>query len=145
MVPDLAVGYTRYDIERDDYTTDDEHRNADVLPGRANPAGCAYTTVEDLWRFATALTSHQLLDAAHTALVTTGRGHVGWTARRFGYGFFEEHIGGIRVFGHDGAAPGMNCDFQIWSNTGHISSSTPGYPSYQTNIETLSMCANSPL
>ena len=96
-------------------------RVTDLLPYRASPAYSAYTTVEDLWRFALALTGHQLLDARHTALVTTGRGTIGWEARRFGYGFFEEVIGGIRVFGHDGASPGMSGDFLIWPDTGHIS------------------------
>ena len=115
--PDLAVGYTRYDTEREEYLGD-EHPNTDTLPHRASPAGCAYTTVEDLWRFERAITGHRLLDERHTTLVTTGRGTFGWDARRVCYGFFEEAMGGIRTFSHIGGAPGMSADFVVWPETG---------------------------
>lgn len=116
-VPDLAVGYTRYDTEREEYVGE-EHPNTDTLPYRAMPAGCAYTTVADLFRFARAITEHRLLDERHTTLVTTGRGTFGWDARRVCYGFFEEVMGGIRTFSHIGGAPGMSADFVVWPDTG---------------------------
>lgn len=111
-VADLAVGYT----------TEDGHDrpNTHTLPYRGTPAGGGYSTVEDLWRFATALTGHQLLDAHHTALVTTPRGNVGWVDRWFGYGFFETTIWGVRGFGHKGGAPGMSGDLAIYPDSGHI-------------------------
>lgn len=42
------------------------------MPYRGSPAGGGYTTVEDLWRFAVALTGLRPLDARHTTMVTSG-------------------------------------------------------------------------
>jgi D-alanyl-D-alanine carboxypeptidase len=47
--------------------------NTGTLPFRGTSAGGGCSTVEDLLRFASALTSHKLLDAEHTALLTTGK------------------------------------------------------------------------
>jgi hypothetical protein len=55
--------------------------NTDVLPYRGNPAGGGYTTVEDLWRFAVALTGLRLLDARHATMVTSGHVEAGWGGR----------------------------------------------------------------
>jgi hypothetical protein len=87
--------------------------NTDVLPYRGNPAGGGYTTVEDLWRFAVALTGLRLLDARHTTMVTSGHVEAGWGGRCVAYGFFERHIYGIRSFGAGGGAPGMSADLTI--------------------------------
>jgi CubicO group peptidase (beta-lactamase class C family) len=116
-VPDLAVGYTRHDTE-----DGHERRNTDTLPYRGTSAGGGYTTVEDLHRFATALTDHQLLDARHTALVTTAQGNVGWDGRCAGYGFFENPVWGgtQRTFGHNGGAPGMSGDLGVFPDSGYI-------------------------
>jgi CubicO group peptidase (beta-lactamase class C family) len=121
-VPDLAVGYTTYTHDQT-HTNEvsEEHRNTDTLPYRGSPAGGSYTTVEDLHRFATALLDHRLLDAHHTALVTTAQGTVGWEGRFAAYGFFHNPLcGRIPTFGHKGAAPGMSGDLSIWPDSGHI-------------------------
>jgi CubicO group peptidase (beta-lactamase class C family) len=116
-VADLAVGYTWHDSE-----DGRERRNTDTLPYRGTSAGGGYTTVEDLHRFANALLEHQLLDAHHTALVTTAQGNVGWNGRCYGYGFFENPIwgGSRRTFGHGGAAPGMSGDLGVFPGPGYI-------------------------
>jgi CubicO group peptidase (beta-lactamase class C family) len=111
-VADLAVGYTSEDGR--------DRRNTHTLPYRGTPAGGGYTTTEDLWRFATALTDHQLLDAHHTTLLTTEQGNAGWTGRWSGYGFFTTTIWGIRSFGHKGGAPGMSGDLAIYPDSGYI-------------------------
>ncbi len=47
--------------------------NTDTLPFRGTSAGGGYSTVEDLFHFATALENHKLLDAEHTTLLLTGK------------------------------------------------------------------------
>ena len=48
------------------------------------PAG-GYSTVADLLKFATALQSHQLLNAEHTELLTTGKTETGGSKYAFGF------------------------------------------------------------
>jgi D-alanyl-D-alanine carboxypeptidase len=85
---------------------------ASDLPIRATSAGGGDSTVEDLLRFANALTGRQLLDAKHTELATTGKVDSRGGAK-YAYGFSEGAIGGVRCIGHGGGAPGMNGDLQI--------------------------------
>ena len=93
--------------------------NTGTLPYRGTSAGGGYTTVGDLLRFATALTGHVLLDAKHTALLTTGKVE---TPRggKYAYGFEDAIDGGVRSFGHSGGAPGMNGDLRIFPDSGYV-------------------------
>ena len=93
--------------------------NTSTLPYRGTSAGGGYTTVGDLLRFATALTGHVLLDATHTALLTTGKVE---TPRggKYAYGFEDAIDGGVRSFGHSGGAPGMNGDLRIFPDSGYV-------------------------
>lgn len=111
-VPDLAVGYTS-EVAGSDV-------NTGVLPYRGTPAGGGYSTVADLWRFATALLGHRLLDAEHTALVTTGQAGAGWGGRCVAYGFFARSVHGIRSFGVAGGAPGMSAHLEVFPASGHV-------------------------
>ena len=63
--PNTSIGYT------EDKGTVRSTR--DSLPYRGTSAGGGYTTVGDLLRFANALQSNFLLDAAHTQLLTEGK------------------------------------------------------------------------
>jgi D-alanyl-D-alanine carboxypeptidase len=93
--------------------------NADTLPYRGTSAGGGYSTVEDLYRFATALDEHKLLDAAHTDLLVAGKVD---TPRgdKYAYGFAESNEGGMACFGHGGGAPGMNGELKICPASGYI-------------------------
>jgi CubicO group peptidase (beta-lactamase class C family) len=93
--------------------------NTGTLPYRGTSAGGGYTTVGDLLRFATALTGHVLLNAAHTALLTTGKAE---TPRggKYAYGFEDTIDGGVRSVGHSGGAPGMNGDLRIFPDSGYV-------------------------
>jgi CubicO group peptidase (beta-lactamase class C family) len=93
--------------------------NTDTLPYRGTSAGGGYTTAGDLLRFATAITEHVLLDATHTALLTTGKVDTG-RGDKYAYGFFESLDGGVRRFGHSGGAPGMNGDLRIFPDSGYV-------------------------
>jgi D-alanyl-D-alanine carboxypeptidase len=85
---------------------------ADTLPYRGTSAGGGDSTVPDLLRFANALTSGKLLDAKHTALVTTGQVERPG-GDKYAYGFADETSGDVRCFGHGGGAPGMNGQLSI--------------------------------
>ncbi len=105
-VPGLAVGYTRRD------PTAAWAPNTEELPYRGTSAGGGSSTVTDLLRFAKAVTGHKLLDAKHTDLLTTGRTQT-TGGGMYGYGFGDDSRDGVRCFGHNGGAPGMNGELQI--------------------------------
>jgi CubicO group peptidase (beta-lactamase class C family) len=92
--------------------------NTDTLPYRGMAAGGGYTTVEDLLRFANALTGHRLLNAQYTTLLTTGKVDAG--GGKYAYGFNEQVTAGVRSSGHGGGAPGMNGDLLIHPDSGYV-------------------------
>lgn len=110
-VSDRSVGYTRF-------LGNDWQRNVDTLPYRGTSAGGGYSTVEDLFRFATALQTHKLLNAQYTELLTTGKVDTG--RGKYAFGFQDEVINGTRCFGHGGGAPGMNGALQICPGSGYV-------------------------
>jgi CubicO group peptidase (beta-lactamase class C family) len=112
-VPGRSIGYTAFG-------GGEVHANGDTLPYRGTSAGGGYSTVEDLQRFAGALTNHKLLNAENTDLLTTGKvatPHGG----KYAFGFFDDGAeNGVRHFGHGGGAPGMNGDLQIYPQSGYV-------------------------
>ena len=111
-VPRRAIGYMRPP------GTQAWIPNDPTLPYRATAAGGGYTTVADLMRFAGALTNGRLLDAKHTALLTTGT--VDALGGKYAYGFVEHVEDGVRSFGHGGNAPGMDADLRIFPGSGYV-------------------------
>ncbi len=111
-VPDRSVGYMRRG-------PGSWEPNTDTLPYRGTSAGGGYSTVEDLFRFATALQDHKLLDAKHTDLLTTGKVDTD-RGEKYAYGFFEHEKDGLKCFGHGGGAPGMNGDLEICPQSGYV-------------------------
>jgi D-alanyl-D-alanine carboxypeptidase len=79
--------------------------------GAATPAGGAYSTVGDMIAFASALSEHRLLDAAHTELLLTGQ--VTSESGRYALGFEDRSAEGRRDIGHDGGGPGENGCFRM--------------------------------
>ncbi|PYT64170.1 MAG: penicillin-binding protein [Acidobacteria bacterium] len=119
-VPGRSVGYThRRPGGPGDGAPEAWRPNTDTLPYRGTSAGGGYSTVEDLFRFASALENHKLLDAQHTELLTTGKVDTPGGGK-YGYGFGDETIGGIHCFGHGGGAPGMNGDLKICPQAGYV-------------------------
>jgi len=113
FVPGRSIGYTRADGS-DVWTP-----NTDTLPYRGTSAGGGYSSVEDLLRFANAVTGHKLLDAHYTELLTTGKVD-GPGGSKYAYGFGDHTMDGVRSFGHGGGAPGMNGDLQIYPQSGYV-------------------------
>jgi D-alanyl-D-alanine carboxypeptidase len=112
IVPGRSIGYTKEGGPA-------LRQNTDTLPPRGTSAGGGYSTVEDLLRFATALTGHKLLDEHHTDLLTTGK-VTGGGGGKYAYGFGDHVEGGVRWFGHGGGAPGMNGDLKIFPQSGYV-------------------------
>lgn len=114
-IPNLATGYTRA-------PGDSEWRNnlfVHVIKG--GPAGGGYSTVEDLFHFAQALTDHQLLSAESTTLITTGKVALpGSDDAQYAYGFGEEMVNGYRRFGHSGGFQGINSQLNIYPDLGYV-------------------------
>lgn len=113
-VSDRSLGYTRFGEGKATAL----HSNSETLPPRGTSAGGGYSTVEDLCRFASALTGHKLLNPQYTELLTTGKVDAG--PDKYAFGFFEGRTSeSVRWFGHGGGAPGMNGDLRIFSDAGY--------------------------
>ena len=92
---------------------------ADTLPWSGTPAGGGYSTVGDLAKFAEALMTDRLMDAAHTKLLTDG-GFTGADGKFWRYDFGAPTGDGRRFYGHSGGAPGMSGELRIFpASAGH--------------------------
>lgn len=89
-----------------------------------NPSGGAYSTVDDLARFAQALLRHKLLSAAMTGTLLTGRVDTQRPGApqisQYGYGFEDEVLNGVPIVGHGGGAPGIEAQLRIYPTLGYI-------------------------
>ena len=110
--PNMAVGYTSEDGP-------ELQNNFSSRPMRGSPAGGGYSTVEDLIRFAAALTSHKLLNAEYTDRLTTGKTEMRAGAK-YAWGFSDSTQAGVRSFGHGGGAPGINAELRIYPASGYV-------------------------
>jgi hypothetical protein len=90
-----------------------------LTPYAGLPAGGGYSTVYDLHAFATALTTHRLLDPAHTRLLTTPRVEASVTSR-WALGFRVQTRNGVTFHGHGGGAPGVNGELAIYPGSGYV-------------------------
>lgn len=121
-VPLRSIGYMRFRTEGTVATPGERwFPNTQTLPYRGSSAGGGYSTVGDLLAFANALEQHRLLDAEHTAMLTTVKPGPA-TEAGYAYGFGDRTILGVRCFGHDGGAPGMNGSLLICRPPGAESS-----------------------
>jgi len=108
--PHQAVGYMRQDGKWvSNYAT---------LPLMGSSAGGGYSTAPDLLRFAEALREHKLLNTELTGVITTGKVDVAFGGK-YAYGFSESIVDGKRVVGHNGGAPGVNANLDIYWDSGY--------------------------
>jgi CubicO group peptidase (beta-lactamase class C family) len=112
IVPDRSVGYTTAGGTP-------LRPNTGTLPYRGIPAGGGYSTVGDLFKFASALMGNKLLNAESTALLITGKVS-GFGGRMYAYGFEDGRKDGSGAVGHGGGAPGMNGELRIYPASGYV-------------------------
>ncbi|MEQ8766870.1 MAG: serine hydrolase domain-containing protein [Planctomycetota bacterium] len=113
-VPNLAIGY-----EKEDSPSGVRWRNnlyQHVI--RGGPAGGGFSTVDDLYAFARALTGERLLDAEHTALALSAKPDIGSDA--YGYGFGLSGSPQNRIVGHSGGFNGISANLSIYLDRGWI-------------------------
>jgi CubicO group peptidase (beta-lactamase class C family) len=108
--PNVATGYVG--------SAGNRRPNTETLPGRGGPAGGGYSTAEDLLRFEAALRANKLLTAKMRDVVLAGKVPMGPNGK-YAYGFGDFNFGGHRMVGHNGGAPGINSELQIFWDDGY--------------------------
>jgi CubicO group peptidase (beta-lactamase class C family) len=106
-LPDLAVGYTRMDIDGSELDEITDYQFA--MPMRGGPSGGGFSTVEDLLRFRNGLLDNRLLNPESTELLLAGKVRINEQIQ-YAYGFLDRQVASQRAVGHSGGAPGV-CDF----------------------------------
>jgi CubicO group peptidase (beta-lactamase class C family) len=84
---------------------------------KGGPAGGGYSTIDDILKFSIALREHTLLSARYTDLITAGK--VDASFGRYGYGFGDVNFNSVRSIGHNGGAPGIAAQFDIYPELGY--------------------------
>ena len=117
-VPNLAIGYTNMGPTGPELGP--PQPNTPTLPFKGGPAGGGYSTTGDLARFAEALLANRLLGPEMTQTLMTGKVETGMAPdERYGYGFIEQRVNGVRIVGHGGGAPGINAGLDIYPDLGY--------------------------
>ena len=106
--PKLAIGYTKA------RGSENEVENTTMREVRGGPAGGGYSSAGDMLKFETALRENKLLDAEHTRTVMTGKVDSGEPIGKYGYGFGESDSNGRHIVGHNGGAPGIAANFDMF-------------------------------
>mgnify|MGYP001237942664 CR=1 FL=1 len=88
------------------------------MPDVPSSAGGDLSTARDLYRFARALQTGTLLDAADVETMT--RGKVDAPFGSYAYGFKDQTRDGLRYIGHGGSGPGSNSELDIYPDSGYI-------------------------
>lgn len=91
----------------------------DDMPGPGAPAGGAWATARDMLAFALALDRGQLLGGEMAATMTAGQVDIA-AGERYGYGWMEHTVNGIRIIGHSGQLPGFSTRFSMLPERGYI-------------------------
>jgi CubicO group peptidase (beta-lactamase class C family) len=84
---------------------------------KGGPAGGGYSTINDMLKFSIALHEHKLLSARYTELITTGK--VDAPFGKYAYGFGDVNFNSVRSIGHNGGAPGISVQFDIYPELGY--------------------------
>jgi CubicO group peptidase (beta-lactamase class C family) len=94
------------------------------VPHPGNPSGGAYSTVEDLHRFARALLDGRLLGPSMTEAVLAGKVKTDRPGAgdddRYGYGFADQTMNGVRFVGHNGGTPGYEGQLDIYPDRDYV-------------------------
>ena len=115
--PNLAVGYSR--MSPNGEPGEEIRDNNSMREIKGGPAGGGFSTAPDLVKFQQALLGYKLLDKAHTDLVTTGKVDGPRGMGKYGYGFGDNNAGGKHGVGHNGGAPGIAANFEMFPESGY--------------------------
>lgn len=116
-IANLAIGYTK--MTPNGQPGNEIRDNTGLREVRGGPAGGGYSTAPDLVKFHRALFSYKLLDTTNTELVTTGKVDAFGGKARYGYGFGESNADGKHSVGHNGGAPGIAAELQMFPEVGY--------------------------
>jgi CubicO group peptidase (beta-lactamase class C family) len=116
-IPNLAIGYTR--MSADGKPSEEVRDNTSTREVKGGPAGGGYSTGPDLVKFQQALLSYKLVDKKQTDLITTGKVDGPRGMGRYGYGFGDNTSGGKHSVGHNGGAPGIAANFEMYPESGY--------------------------
>lgn len=108
-IENLAEGYIKKD------TNGIWKTNTYMKGARGSSAGGAYSTAEDLLKFALALKNESLISAESLALMISDTGQNG-----YGHGFGLHTFNGQQVYGHNGGAHGVSAELDIYKETDYI-------------------------
>ena len=117
VVPDVAIGYSTMSL--DGKQLDEPRENTNTREVKGGPAGGGYSTVADLVKFHMALRSYKLLNEEYTKIVTTGKVDAGGPIGRYAYGFGDKVYDGKHIVGHNGGAPGIAANFEMYPELGY--------------------------
>lgn len=124
LTPDQAIGYARF-AELDPLGVDDRRpetvRGATPAKSALRAFGGGSYTAEDLFRFMRALRTGKLVPPALADSLTRGKVNIGEGAPvRYGFGFYEQDFGTVKVVGHPGSNPdtGHDADVEMFWRAG---------------------------
>ena len=113
-LPNLAMGYER--VKKDSQSSWRKTDFASKIDG--SPSGGGFSTVEDLLKFAAALSSNKLISRKSKDLLMSVKAKS--SSIEYGYGFIiysSTKLG--QVVGHGGAAPGVSANFRMFVDEGY--------------------------
>lgn len=109
--PNLAEGYA-------DGPNGSRINNVYLLGVKGMPASGAYSTVEDMLRFSSALRSGRLLKQRTVEQMWTGVNVPGHEDGTYGYGCTIDSYNGVRIIGHGGGWSGITDEFEMLPDLG---------------------------
>src|ERR1043165_9616650 len=116
-IANLAIGYTK--MSPDGQPGTEVRDNTNLREIRGGPAGGGFSTAPDLVKFHQALFSYTLLHKLHTKLAPTGEMDGPRGMGKYAYGFGDNNAGDKHSVGHNGGAPGIAANFEMFPESGY--------------------------
>ena len=113
-VSNLAIGYEPNPSNQTGWSN-----NLFTSPLKGSPAGGGFSTVEDLQRFAVALTNFTFLSEKSTKELYSAKLHL--HSPFYGYGFKVRGTTTDRIVGHGGGFEGISTNLDIYLDQGYVS------------------------
>ncbi|MFX0115978.1 MAG: serine hydrolase domain-containing protein [Candidatus Hodarchaeota archaeon] len=132
-IPDLAMGYTHYDIF-DQFHPEMKFNNFLKVPVKGSSAGGGYSTIEDLFNFSIALEEERLLKRETLNLMKNPSPDA--LANNYGYGCQVGTFGNLPFYGHGGGTEGVATMLMIFPTVKMVLAILSNYcPLYEISAE----------